>query len=107
MGCVYTRPARPSLASGACSASACSSRRKAVVVTLVVELGRVDEPVLQDGEWQQQQQDVRGGGGDDEEHEEEEQPAFGAEERGHAEERRSDRADLAGVVFGVGVEIDR
>jgi hypothetical protein len=57
------------------------------VVTLVVELGRVDEPVLQDGEWQQQQQDVRGGGGGDEEHEEEEQPAFGAEERGHAEER--------------------
>ena len=57
------------------------------MVTLVVELGRVDEPVLQDGEWQQQQQDVRGGGGDDEEHEEEEQPAFGAEERGHAEER--------------------
>ena len=57
------------------------------MVTLVVELGRVDKPVLQDGGWQQQQQDVRGGGGGDEEHEEEEQPAFGAEERGHAEER--------------------
>ena len=58
------------------------------MVTLVVELGRVDEPVLQDGEWQQQQQEVRGGGGDDEEHEEEEQPASGAEERGHVDRLR-------------------
>ena len=50
-----------------------------------VELGRVDEPVLQDGEWQQQQQEeVRGGGADVEEQEEEEQPTSGAEERGHA-----------------------
>ena len=48
-----------------------------------VELGGVDEPVLQDGEWQQQQQqEVRGGGVDVEEHEEEEQPTSGAEERG-------------------------
>jgi len=54
---------------------------------------RIDEPVLQDGEWQQQQQvEVRGGGGDDEEHEEEEQPASGAEERGHAEETEPQRA---------------
>jgi len=47
-----------------------------------IELGRVDEQVLQDGEWQQQQQGCGGGGGD-EEHEEQEQPSSGAEERGH------------------------
>ena len=34
-----------------------------------VELGRVDEQLLQDGEWQQQQQACGGGGGEDEEHE--------------------------------------
>ena len=45
-----------------------------------IELGRVDEQVLQDGEWQQQQQQCDGGG-DDEEHEEQEQPSSGAEER--------------------------
>jgi hypothetical protein len=43
-----------------------------------VELGRVDEQVLQDGEWQQQQQECGGGGGD-EEHEKQEQPSSGAE----------------------------
>ena len=59
-----------------------------------VELGRVDEQVLQDGEWQQQQQLVRGGGGDDEEDEDEEQPASGAEERGHAEEADAEAGAL-------------
>ena len=39
-----------------------------------VELGRVDEQVLQDGEWQQQQQECGGGGGD-EEHEKQERPS--------------------------------
>ena len=38
-----------------------------------MELGRVDERVLQDGEWQQQQECCGGGG--DEEHEEQEQPS--------------------------------
>ena len=45
-----------------------------------MELGRVDERVLQDGEWQQQQECCGGGG--DEEHEEQEQPSSGVEERG-------------------------
>jgi hypothetical protein len=45
-----------------------------------MELGRVDERVLQDGEWQQQQECCGGGGG--EEHEEQEQPSSGVEERG-------------------------
>ena len=40
-----------------------------------VELGRVDEQVLQDGEWQQQQQQECGGGGGDEEHEKQERPS--------------------------------
>ena len=41
------------------------------------------------------------------EHEEEEQPASGAEERGHVERPSGGRADLAGVVFGVGGGIMR
>jgi len=45
--------------------------RTAVSTAGHIELGRVNEQVLQDDEWQQNQQECSGGGGD-EEHEEQE-----------------------------------
>jgi hypothetical protein len=45
--------------------------RTAVSTAGHIELGRVNEQVLQDDEWQQKQQECSGGGGD-EEHEEQE-----------------------------------
>ena len=74
---------RSSSRNGPSVSRAGQSRREPDSTAGHIELGRVDEQVLQDGEWQQQQQQCDGGG-DDEEHEEQEQPSSGAEERGHA-----------------------
>ena len=72
---------RSSSRNGPSVSRAGQSRREPDSTAGHIELGRVDEQVLQDGEWQQQQQEECGGGGGEEEHEKQEQPSSGAEER--------------------------
>jgi hypothetical protein len=61
---------RSSSRNGPSVSRAGQSRREPDSTAGHIELGRVDEQVLQDGEWQQQE---CGGGGGDEEHEEHEE----------------------------------